>query len=68
MSLPRPRNITVEEIRDRVPESTPWAVLDPNGFENAEGIMRSAVRMNEGKKKQTRYPSDGLKIEPTIQT
>jgi hypothetical protein len=41
----------VEEIGDRMPESAPGAVFETHVLENAEGKMRTAVRINERKKK-----------------
>jgi hypothetical protein len=55
----------VEEIRNRMPDSTPRAILETHILENTEGRMRTAVRIGEGKEKQANYPDQSLKIDPS---
>jgi hypothetical protein len=44
-------------------ESAARTVFEAHVFENAEGRMRTAVRVGKGKKKQANYPDESLKID-----
>lgn len=46
-------------------ESATRAVLETHVLENAEGRMGIAVRIGEGKEKQSNYPDESLKIDPS---